>query len=140
MSTRPINLTTYSIEIFVFLLLQMAFLQSRSVSLVDMYIDNTEPSENVGQIQFSLEYDFQNSTLMLRIIQVSYYRDCKFHARLCLSVTEWPSTFNLSRASNRIPRLLPIHLHCGIFSVNPSSVTPPYGRVGILCLDCSYSI
>lgn len=47
----------------------MAFLQSRSVSLVDMYIDNTEPSENVGQIQFSLEYDFQNSTLMLRIIQ-----------------------------------------------------------------------
>ncbi|KAF7988342.1 hypothetical protein HCN44_000915 [Aphidius gifuensis] len=46
-----------------------AFLQSRSVSLVDMYIDNTEPSENVGQIHFSLEYDYQNTTLILRIIQ-----------------------------------------------------------------------
>lgn len=51
--------------------LQKAFLQSRSISLVDMYIDNSEPSENVGQIHFSLEYDFQNSTLILRIIQVS---------------------------------------------------------------------
>ncbi|KAJ8975649.1 hypothetical protein NQ317_012987 [Molorchus minor] len=37
----------------------MAFLQNRSISLVDMYIDNSEPSENVGQIHFSLEYDFQ---------------------------------------------------------------------------------
>ncbi|XP_047513809.1 synaptotagmin-7 isoform X3 [Pieris napi] len=47
----------------------MAFLQNRSISLVDMYIDNTEPSENVGQIHFSLEYDFQNTTLILKIIQ-----------------------------------------------------------------------
>ncbi|XP_059481510.1 synaptotagmin-7 isoform X3 [Neocloeon triangulifer] len=47
----------------------MAFLQNRSISLVDMYIDNSEPSENVGQIHFSLEYDFQNTTLILRIIQ-----------------------------------------------------------------------
>ncbi|XP_023245877.1 synaptotagmin-7 isoform X1 [Copidosoma floridanum] len=46
-----------------------AFLQSRSVSLVDMYIDNAEPTENVGQIHFSLEYDFQSTTLILRIIQ-----------------------------------------------------------------------
>ncbi|XP_023713972.1 synaptotagmin-7 isoform X2 [Cryptotermes secundus] len=46
----------------------MAFLQNRSISLVDMYIDNTEPSENVGQIHFSLEYDFQNTTLILRIL------------------------------------------------------------------------
>ncbi|XP_052128391.1 synaptotagmin-7 isoform X3 [Frankliniella occidentalis] len=46
----------------------MAFLQSRSISLVDMYIDNSEPSENVGQIHFSLEYDFQNTTLILRIL------------------------------------------------------------------------
>ncbi|OAD52156.1 Synaptotagmin-7 [Eufriesea mexicana] len=44
-------------------------LQNRSMSLVDMYIDNSEPSENVGQIHFSLEYDFQNTTLILRIIQ-----------------------------------------------------------------------
>lgn len=47
----------------------MAFLQNRSVSMVDMYIDNSEPSENVGQIHFSLEYDFQNTTLVLKIIQ-----------------------------------------------------------------------
>ncbi|XP_047542488.1 synaptotagmin-7 isoform X2 [Vanessa atalanta] len=43
--------------------------ENRSISLVDMYIDNSEPSENVGQIHFSLEYDFQNTTLILRIIQ-----------------------------------------------------------------------
>jgi hypothetical protein len=53
---------------------QMAFLQNRSISLVDMYIDNTEPSENVGQIHFSLEYDFQNTTLILRILTVSVAR------------------------------------------------------------------
>lgn len=47
------------------------FTQNRSVSMVDMYIDNTEPSENVGQIHFSLEYDFQTSTLILKIIQVN---------------------------------------------------------------------
>lgn len=52
--------------------LQKAFLQSRSISLVDMYIDNTESTEDVGQIQFSLEYDFQNTTLVLKIIQVSF--------------------------------------------------------------------
>lgn len=46
----------------------MAFLQNRSISLVDMYIDNAEPTENVGQIHFSLEYDFQNTTLILRIL------------------------------------------------------------------------
>lgn len=55
---------------------QMAFLQSRSISLVDMYIDNSEPSENVGQIHFSLEYDFQNTTLILRILTVSSNSDC----------------------------------------------------------------
>lgn len=71
-------------------MLQKAFLQSRSISLVDMYIDNSEPSENVGQIHFSLEYDFQNSTLILRIIQVGisklslYTTRC---ARTCLSET-----------------------------------------------------
>ncbi|XP_055714593.1 synaptotagmin-7 isoform X2 [Phlebotomus papatasi] len=42
---------------------------NRSISMIDMYIDNTEPIENVGQIHFSLEYDFQNSTLILKIIQ-----------------------------------------------------------------------
>lgn len=52
-------------------LFQMAFLQNRSISLVDMYIDNAEPTENVGQIHFSLEYDFRNTTLILRILTVS---------------------------------------------------------------------
>uniref|UniRef100_A0A6B2E5H5 Putative ca2+-dependent phospholipid-binding protein synaptotagmin n=1 Tax=Phlebotomus kandelakii TaxID=1109342 RepID=A0A6B2E5H5_9DIPT len=42
---------------------------TRSISMIDMYIDNTEPIENVGQIHFSLEYDFQNLTLILKIIQ-----------------------------------------------------------------------
>lgn len=53
------------------LLKQRLFLQNRSISMVDMYIDNSDPSENVGQIHFSLEYDFQNTTLILKIIQVS---------------------------------------------------------------------
>jgi len=47
----------------------MAFWQNRSISLVDMYIDNSEPTENVGHIHFSLEYDFENTTLILKIIQ-----------------------------------------------------------------------
>lgn len=46
------------------------FKQNRSVSMVDMYIDNSEPTENVGQIQFSLEYDTKNTTLILKVIQV----------------------------------------------------------------------
>lgn len=42
---------------------------NRSLSLVDMYIDTSEPTENVGQIQFSLEYNFNEMTLILRIMQ-----------------------------------------------------------------------
>jgi hypothetical protein len=57
----------------------MAFWQNRSISLVDMYIDNSEPTENVGQIHFSIEYDFQNTTLILKIIQVTRA------ARLCVA-------------------------------------------------------
>ncbi|MPC80318.1 hypothetical protein E2C01_074895 [Portunus trituberculatus] len=48
----------------------MAFFQNRSLSLVDMYIDTSEPTENVGQIQFSMEYNFNEMTLILRIMQV----------------------------------------------------------------------
>ncbi|XP_069159115.1 synaptotagmin-7 isoform X3 [Procambarus clarkii] len=48
---------------------QMAFFQNRSLSLVDMYIDTSEPTENVGQIQFSMEYNFNEMTLILRIMQ-----------------------------------------------------------------------
>ncbi|CAG0882527.1 unnamed protein product [Darwinula stevensoni] len=47
----------------------MAFWQNRSMSLVDMYVDSSEPTETVGHIQFSLEYDFATSTLILKIIQ-----------------------------------------------------------------------
>ncbi|XP_071512830.1 synaptotagmin-7 isoform X2 [Panulirus ornatus] len=42
---------------------------NRSLSLVDMYIDTSEPTENVGQIQFSMEYNFNEMTLILRIMQ-----------------------------------------------------------------------
>ncbi|XP_063878744.1 synaptotagmin-7-like isoform X2 [Scylla paramamosain] len=48
---------------------KMAFFQNRSLSLVDMYIDTSEPTENVGQIQFSMEYNFNEMTLILRIMQ-----------------------------------------------------------------------
>ncbi|XP_035713245.1 synaptotagmin-7 isoform X2 [Folsomia candida] len=47
----------------------MAFWQNRSISLVDMYIDNSEAADSVGQINFSLEYDFESTTLILKIIQ-----------------------------------------------------------------------
>jgi len=50
----------------------MAFWQNRSISLVDMYIDNADTSDTVGQINFSLEYDFESTTLILKIIQVSW--------------------------------------------------------------------
>jgi hypothetical protein len=66
---------------------QMAFLQNRSISLVDMYIDNSEPSENVGQIHFSLEYDFQNTTLILRILTVS---DARTHAHTSVHTAYYP--------------------------------------------------
>lgn len=48
--------------------------QNRSASMIDMYIDNSEPSENVGQIHFCVEYDFQNTTLILKILQVIILR------------------------------------------------------------------
>ena len=47
-----------------------------------MYIDNSEPTENVGQIHFSLEYDFHNTTLILKIMQV-----------MQLGSNNWSATF-----------------------------------------------
>uniref|UniRef100_T1J5H1 C2 domain-containing protein n=1 Tax=Strigamia maritima TaxID=126957 RepID=T1J5H1_STRMM len=47
----------------------MQFWQNRSLSQLDMFIDQSEPTENCGQIQFSLEYDFPTSTLILKIMQ-----------------------------------------------------------------------
>ena len=35
-----------------------------------MYIDNTESTDSVVQFNFNLEYDFDSTTLILRIIQV----------------------------------------------------------------------
>ncbi|XP_016967427.1 synaptotagmin-7 isoform X1 [Drosophila biarmipes] len=42
---------------------------NKSISMSDMYLDSNDPSENVGQIHFSLEYDFQNTTLILKVLQ-----------------------------------------------------------------------
>ncbi|EDW50896.1 GM26786 [Drosophila sechellia] len=42
---------------------------NKSISMTDMYSDSTDPSENVGQIHFFLEYDFQNTTLILKVLQ-----------------------------------------------------------------------
>uniref|UniRef100_A0A1A9WQB8 C2 domain-containing protein n=2 Tax=Glossina TaxID=7393 RepID=A0A1A9WQB8_9MUSC len=42
---------------------------SKNFSMTDMYIDNCDTSENVGQIHFSLEYDFQNTSLILKVLQ-----------------------------------------------------------------------
>lgn len=54
----------------VFLSLQLAFWQNRSISLVDMYTDQGEPSEKCGEINFALDYDFPSQTLKLKLIQV----------------------------------------------------------------------
>uniref|UniRef100_A0A1A9V129 C2 domain-containing protein n=1 Tax=Glossina austeni TaxID=7395 RepID=A0A1A9V129_GLOAU len=42
---------------------------NKNFSMTDMYIDNCDTSENVGQIYFSLEYDFQNTSLILKVLQ-----------------------------------------------------------------------
>lgn len=76
-------ITNERVGVGVFASFQMAFLQNRSISLVDMYIDNAEPTENVGQIHFSLEYDFQNTTLILRILTVSILK-LFFSLKWCL--------------------------------------------------------
>ena len=53
--------------------LQLAFWQNRSISLVDMYVNQGEPSEKCGELNFGLEYDFATQTLKLKIIQVSLW-------------------------------------------------------------------
>lgn len=50
--------------------------------MIDMYIDNAEPSENVGQIHFCVEYDFQNTTLILKILQVIFGDPILFYCSL----------------------------------------------------------
>ncbi|XP_023035973.1 synaptotagmin-7 isoform X1 [Drosophila willistoni] len=42
---------------------------NKSISMTDMYLDGADSNENVGQIHFSLEYDFQNTTLILKVLQ-----------------------------------------------------------------------
>lgn len=34
-----------------------------------MYIENSDANESVGQIHFTLEYDYQNTTLILKVLQ-----------------------------------------------------------------------
>jgi len=46
--------------------------QSRSLSLVEMYLDQGEPTEKCGEIHFGLDYDFTTQTLKLKIIQVIF--------------------------------------------------------------------
>jgi hypothetical protein len=36
-----------------------------------MYIDQGEPSEKCGELNFALDYDFPTQTLKLKLIQVS---------------------------------------------------------------------
>ena len=36
-----------------------------------MYVNQGEPSEKCGELNFGLEYDFATQTLKLKIIQVS---------------------------------------------------------------------
>ena len=42
---------------------------------MDMYMDQGEPSEKCGELNFGLEYDFATQTLKLKIIQVKYFFD-----------------------------------------------------------------
>lgn len=44
-------------------------MQVKSVCVNDMYVENLDSGENVGQIHFSLEYNYQNSTFVLKVIQ-----------------------------------------------------------------------
>ena len=40
---------------------------------MDMYMDQGEPSEKCGELNFGLEYDFATQTLKLKIIQVKLF-------------------------------------------------------------------
>ena len=50
----------------------MAFWHNRSISLMDMYMNDGEPSEKCGDLNFGLEYDFATQTLKLKIIRVPH--------------------------------------------------------------------
>jgi len=47
----------------------LAFWQQRSMTLLELYTDQGEPSEKCGEINFSLDYDFNTQTLRLKLIQ-----------------------------------------------------------------------
>ncbi|XP_023327507.1 synaptotagmin-2 [Eurytemora carolleeae] len=47
----------------------LAFWQQRSMTLLELYTDQGEPSEKCGDLNFSLDYDFNTQTLRLKIIQ-----------------------------------------------------------------------
>jgi hypothetical protein len=50
--------------------LQLAFWNNRSISLIDMYTEQGDPSEKCGELNFALDYDFASQTLKLKMIQV----------------------------------------------------------------------
>jgi len=54
----------------------LAFWQNRSISLVDMYLDQGDPSEKCGELNFGLEYDFATQTLKLKINQGRDLKAC----------------------------------------------------------------
>jgi len=39
-----------------------------------MYLEQGEPSEKCGELNFGLEFDYETQTLKLKIIQVRVYR------------------------------------------------------------------
>ena len=59
-----------------------------------MYLDQGEPSEKCGELNFGLEYDFATQTLKLKIIQVR-----KSLFAQCLKITEKVSFNIVSEAS-----------------------------------------
>lgn len=91
--------------------------KERSISMVDMYIDNSEPVENVGQIHFSLEYDFQNTTLILKIIQVRLQ-----------SPVQVPVHVNTSQRSNISVECMPTIPNRFSFPVVIRNIKQDFGR------------
>ena len=42
---------------------------------MDMYMNDGEPSEKCGDLNFGLEYDFATQTLKLKIIRVLFFQE-----------------------------------------------------------------
>ena len=51
-----------------------------------MYLDQGEPSEKCGELNFGLEYDFATQTLKLKIIQVKKHFGSKIQIDSFVSI------------------------------------------------------